>query len=839
MWGVVFGLASVLTLAVLLLPIARRSNIPHTVILAIAGIGLGLLVQQLGVGAVEAGHGDEAGGGGGSLLMQFAQAVGGLRITSDVILFLFLPALVFESAMSLDLRKLMENMRSILFLAIVGVLISTAIVGASIWSVSGIALVTCLLLGAIVSATDPVAVIALFKDLNAPKRLTVLVEGESLFNDATAIVLASIFIAIFVQGDSPNLAASALNFTIIFLGGIAAGVVVARPAVWLMRAFRRDTMIIVTLTVTLPFIAFVVAEHFLHVSGVMAVVAAGLTVGSIGRRLIPPQVFEEVEHAWHQLGFWATSLIFVLVGLAVPRMLGEHLYDYVDDIFVIIIAASAARAFVIYFLLPLLDRFSAQQKVSLGYQTIMFWGGLRGAVSLALALIVLETEAIPEESRALIAVLVTSFVLFTLLIQATTIQPVMRLFGLHQLSPTDQALRNRSVTNALAAVSAELDRFASFHEVDPNERAAALLRFESAAKEADASSNSDGELTIDDWVRTGLAMALAQERQMYLTRFGEGFTTSAQLQEALARLDDVNDQLKAKAYDWRAAAMAGVAYRRRFRAALDLQRLFGLTGPLAGLLARRLGVLEFVRQVLREQRDDGVGEIETMLPESARDRFRQFYTERFDIVSQNAEALAKQYPEYAAALHRRDLTLAGLRLEESAYDRLLEQSIIGPEIHGDLIKRLESAGASEGRLPKLRLKLNTTDLVAKVPFFDELGKGRRKQLARLLKTRIFVPGDRIIIRGDIGDEMFFIADGAVSVVLSDDDVTLGTGDFFGELALITDQPRNADVVAIGFSTLLALRRRDFAGFVKRNPDIRNKIRKIAAQRVGDSVVIDL
>lgn len=839
MWGVVFGLASVLTLAVLLLPIARRSNIPHTVILAVAGIGLGFLVQQLGVDAGDTGHGAEVDHGGGSLLMQFAQAVGGLRITSDVILFLFLPALVFESAMSLDLRKLMEDMRSILFLAVVGVLISTAIVGTSIWSVSGMALVTCLLLGAIVSATDPVAVIALFKDLNAPKRLTVLVEGESLFNDATAIVMASIFIAIFAQGDSPSLAASALNFTTVFLGGIAVGVVVARPAVWLMRAFRRDTMIIVTLSVTLPFIAFVVAEHFLHVSGVMAVVAAGLTVGSLGRRLIPPQVFDEVEHAWHQLGFWATSLIFVLVGLAVPRMLGEHLYDYLDDIVIIIIAASAARAFVIYFLLPLLDRFGAQQKVSLGYQTIMFWGGLRGAVSLALALIVLETEAIPEESRAFIAVLVTSFVLFTLLIQATTIQPVMRLFGLHKLSPTDQALRNRSVSIALATVSAELDRFASFHEVDPSERAAALRRFEMAAHEADATSSGDDELTIDDWVRTGLAMALAQERQMYLTRFGEGFATSAQLQEALARLEDVNDQLKAKAYDWRAAAMSGVAYRRRFRAALDLQRQFGLTGPLAGLLARRLGVLEFVRQVLREQRKDGVGEIEAMLPGSARDRFRQFYGERFDIVSQNAEALAKQYPEYAAALHRRDLTLAGLRLEESAYDRLLDQSIIGPEIHGDLVKRLESAGASEGRLPKLRLKLNTTDLVAKVPFFDELGKGRRKQLARLLKTRIFVPGDRIIIRGDIGDEMFFIADGAVSVVLSEGDVTLGTGDFFGELALITDQPRNADVLAVGFSTLLALRRRDFAAFVKRNPDIRNKIRKIAEHRVGDRIVIDL
>jgi len=513
MWGVVFGLASILTLAVLLLPIARRSNIPHTVILAVAGIGLGFIVQYLG--APDLAHDPQAGHGGGSFWLQMAQAVGGLRITSDVILFLFLPALVFESAMSLDLRKLMEDIRSILFLAIVGVLISTVIVGVSLWSVSGVAIVTCLLLGAIVSATDPVAVIALFKDLNAPKRLTVLVEGESLFNDATAIVLASIFIAFYAQGGSPSLTAGLFNFTVVFLGGIAVGMIVARPAVWLMQAFRRDAMIIVTLTVALPFMAFVIAEHFLHVSGVMAVVAAGLTVGSIGRRLIPPQVFEEVTHAWHQLGFWATSLIFVLVGLAVPRMLGQHLYDYVDDIIVLTIAASAARAFIIYILLPLLNRFGARQKVSLGYQTIMFWGGLRGAVSLALALIVLETDAMPEEGRAFIAVLVTSYVLFTLIVQATTIQPVMRLFGLHKLSPTDQALRNRSVSNALASVSSELDRFASFHEIGASERDAALKRFHEAAQKADALAGGGEKLSIDDWVRTGLAMALAQEHQMY------------------------------------------------------------------------------------------------------------------------------------------------------------------------------------------------------------------------------------------------------------------------------------------------------------------------------------
>ncbi len=700
------------------------------------------------------------------------------------------------------------------------------------------ALVVCLLLGAIVSATDPVAVIALFKDLNAPKRLTVLVEGESLFNDATAIVISSIFIAMLAQGASPNIAASALQFLIVFLGGVAVGVVIARPAVWLMRAFRRDTMIILTFTVTLPFVAFVVAEHFLHVSGVMAVVAAGLTIGSVGRRQIPPQVFTEVEHAWHQLGFWATSLIFMLVGLAVPRMLGPHVLDYLDDILLVIVAATAARAFIRYVLLPLLDRFSARQKVSGGYKTIMFWGGLRGAVSLALALIVMETQEIPQDGRAFIAVLVTSYVLFTLLIQATTIHALMRVFGLDKLSPADQALRDRSVASALQSVSADLDRFAAFHEIEPGERAAALQRFGDAASKAQSRS-AGGELSPDDWVRTGLAMALAQERQMYLTRFGEGFTTSAQLQEALARLDDIIEAVKAEPFNWREAALKGVAYRRRFRNALGAQRNFGVTRPLAGLLARRLGVLEFIRQVLREQNETGVTEIEALLPVNARARFRQFFEERFSIVSQNAEALAKQYPDYAAALHRRDLALAGQRLEESAYDRLLDQSIIGPEIHGDLVKGLESAGAREARLPPLRLKFNTAELVAKAPFFDELDAKQQKRLARLLKTRFFIPGDRIITSGDIGEEMFFIADGAVRVILKDKDVTLGTGDFFGELALITDQPRNADVEALGFSTLLALKRRDFADFVKRHPALRAKIGKIAEERLDGNVRIDM
>ncbi|MEO1251847.1 MAG: cation:proton antiporter [Pseudomonadota bacterium] len=851
MWGLVFGLATILTLAVLMLPVAARTKIPYTVLLAIIGTALGFAAQEWGLPtAADGGYGGDHHGeghaspadehGGGSFWAQLFASIAGLRITSDVILFLFLPALVFESALSLDLRKLLADIRPILFLAIVGVLISSAIVGFTIAEISGMAIIVCLLLGAIVSATDPVAVIALFKDLNAPKRLTVLVEGESLFNDATAIVISSILLSMLTMNAGLDLASSLGQFLVVFLGGILVGILVARPAVWLMGAFQRETLIILTLTVTLPFIAFVVAEHFLHVSGVMAVVASGLTVGSIGRRLVPPQIFVEVEHAWHQLAFWATSLIFLLVGLATPRMLGGEPLAFIDEIIALIIVATLARMLIIYVMLPVLSRIGAAQKVSGAYQTIMVWGGLRGAVSLALALIVIEAPAVSEEARNFIGVLVTAFVLFTLLVQATTIHGVMGLFGLDKLSPADEALRDRSLSRALHGIEDELTRFATFHEVDERELQGIVARYDAAIAEAESRADGADAIGVEEWERVGLAIALAQERQLYLQRFGEGFTTTGQLRDALARLDDVSETLKAGGKRWSAAVARGVAFRRAFRYALALQRTVGLTGPLAASLSRRLSVLTFMRRVLREQRENGVTDIERLLPEAARDGFRKLFEERYEAVSQNTDALALQYPEYAASLHKRDLTLAGLRLEVAAYDRLLDQTVIGPDIHGDLIKRARGALSKVRRLPPLRLRLDTRELIARSPYFSNLSSRRQRSLARLLKTRVAVPGDHIIERGSIGEEMFFIASGAVDVMLPDGGrVALGSGDFFGELALITDAPRNADVIALGYSTLLVLRKRDFSAFLRKHADLREHIRRVAIERLGDGADVDI
>lgn len=867
MWGIVFGLAAMLTLAVLMAPVAKRSSIPYTVLLALLGVALGFLFQYLGAGGDEAGHavggGHDAGGGqphhaddddagyggghgGGSILNQMISAIGGLRITSDVILFLFLPALVFESALSLDLRKLLADIRSILFLAVVGVLISTAIVGLTLFHAAGMALVVCLLLGAIVSATDPVAVIALFKDLNAPKRLTVLVEGESLFNDATAIVASSILLGMLTSQADADLVAGLGEFLVVFLGGIVVGVLIARPACSLMGAFSRDPLIILTLTISLPFLTFVIAEHFLHVSGVMAVVAAGLTVGSVGRRLIPPQDFVEVEHAWHQLAFWATSLIFLLVGLATPDLLGEdgalfrNVIEYWDEVLILIAAATLARILIIFGFLPLMSRFAGGQAVSTAYKSIMVWGGLRGAVSLALALIVLENAAVSEEARTFIGVLVTSFVLFTLLFQATTIRFLMALFGLDRLSARDQALRDRSLSRALESVKAGLARAAAFSEIGAEEAAPILNRYDRAIEEARARAARADSVSVDDWMRIGLAMALAQERQIYLAKFGEGFASSRQLRDVLGRLDDVSDALKAPALDWPAAIERGVAFRRQFKFALYLQRRTGWSFLLARSLARRFGVLHFMREALRAQRETGIEEIAGTLPAEARDAFRALADERYAAVVKNHEALALQYPDYAAALKRRNLSLAGLRLEEQAYDRLRDQAVIGPEIHNDLMKRISGAEARVAKLPLLRLRFDPLALVGKVPFFAELSRRRQRRIARLLRSKFVPPGEVFVRRGEIGEEMYFIASGAVRVWLENGEtVDLGTGDFVGELALVTNNPRNADVESIGFSTLLVLHRNDFKTFVRKNPDITEHIRKIAIERLGEGAQIDI
>ena len=209
-WITILGLFGLITIAVLILPLSKRYKFPYTVLLAVVGIVLGLLTAAfhgLHLGPVSA------------LFHSFKS----FDLTSEIIIFVFLPALIFESSLCIDARKLIADIRPILFLAIVGLLISAFTVGGAVYAVSGMGVIVCLLLGAILSATDPVAVVAIFKDLGAPKRLAILVEGESLLNDATAIVLFNILVAMIIGTADADLFGGVMTFVKVFFGGIVVG----------------------------------------------------------------------------------------------------------------------------------------------------------------------------------------------------------------------------------------------------------------------------------------------------------------------------------------------------------------------------------------------------------------------------------------------------------------------------------------------------------------------------------------------------------------------------------------------------------------------------------------
>jgi Na+/H+ antiporter len=378
----------------------KKARFPYTIGLLIAGILIGYLSSRVEV----------------------LSPMREVQLSPDLILFLILPTLLFEASINIDSKILFRNLVPILVLATVGLLISTVIVGFGISAATPLTLGAALLFGALISATDPVAVIALFKELGVPKRLSTLVDGESLFNDATAIVVFNILLGIVAAGTafSASIAIDGIwQFLVVFFGGLLVGVVLGGAMLWVIALEKQDHMVQAALTIVLAYLAFIVAEHFLHVSGVIAVVAAGVFGSWAGARIFDDKMRHYVTEFWELMAFFANSMIFLLIGLSEYHLF-EDLGRYQEATGYILLGfvlTLVARLVVVYGLTPLTNRLSPKERVESSDKAVMFWGGLRGAIPLALAL------GLPAdfEHRVMIIDLTLGVVLMSLLIQGTTV----------------------------------------------------------------------------------------------------------------------------------------------------------------------------------------------------------------------------------------------------------------------------------------------------------------------------------------------------------------------------------------------------------------------------------
>ena len=392
-----------------------------------------------------------------------------LRLTPELIVAVFLPVLVFEAAYNLNFRALRETVRPIVILAVPGVILTATLVALLIHFAGGFGWALAFLFGAIVAATDPISVVAIFRDVGAPVRLRAILEGESLFNDGTAIVVFSLILGVIGAGEFHALD-SIERFLLVVVGGAAIGLLLGYGFSFLLSQVD-DYLIETVLTLLLAYGSYFIAEQ-LGVSGIIAIACAALLVGNYAQRVaLSPTSQIAVGLSWQFFGFIANSLIFLAVGLQVDATL------LVRDWPLLLLAVASvlvARGVVVGVFGGLLRLLRVPDVAPASWLPVLVWGGLRGAVSLALALSVpafIGSTGTPFPERNTILVMTFGVILFSLLVQALTMRPLLT------------RLR-------LTATSGELGEY---------ERLQALLRATREALHALEVEGTRGEITPDNY----------------------------------------------------------------------------------------------------------------------------------------------------------------------------------------------------------------------------------------------------------------------------------------------------------------------------------------------------
>ena len=405
-----------LSIASLIAVLARRVRVPYTIAMVLTGVAVSIFVAPF-------------------------LEVPTIKLTRHLILVTFLPGLLFEAAFHLDLRELKDNTRAISVLAVPGVLLSTAVVTLIIVALTELRFETALLFGALISATDPIAVLAIFKNLGVPKRLGIIIEGESLFNDGTALVIFEIVLGIVLGHMEFTVVSSVQQFFVVVAGGIVLGLVMGLIFTQLMR-HTADPLVDMALTMVLAYGAFLIGEE-LGVSSVIAVVAAGMYVGNFATRGgLSATTRLTLASFWEYLTFLINSAIFLLIGLEVKI---SGLLDNGLLIGVGIAAMLVARLVVIY-PLGFLANLRSRRGLPTRWVHVMFWGGLRGSVSLALAI------SLPPdlEDAELIQIMAFGAVFFSLVVQGLTISPLLKRLDIGKSSEHQTQYQRLSARWAIA-----------------------------------------------------------------------------------------------------------------------------------------------------------------------------------------------------------------------------------------------------------------------------------------------------------------------------------------------------------------------------------------------------
>jgi CPA1 family monovalent cation:H+ antiporter len=465
---------------------------------------------------------------------------------------------------------------------------------------------------------------------------------------------------------------------------------------------------------------------------------------------------------------------------------------------------------------------------------LVFWGGVRGAVTLVLALSLTETPALGEAGPVLGA-LAAAFTLTTLFVNASTLALLTARLGLDQLSPADLALRERIIAGSIERVRSVIQDIAAARTLEPEALAAVEDALGRRRREVEAKTEAeDKRIPFGERLRLGLAILCGQEARLIRRGFEEGAIGPRATSQLRLIADRIADAARTggrggygKAVE---AALGSVAGHRP---AVLVQRYLRWDRPLRDVIELQLTVLLETDRVVRGLQRFAGETVAPMIGADAAKNLGELLVWRLERVRAEIDAIDLQYPAYVAALEQALITRTAIRRERHQYERLHNDGVIGSELRDNLIRGLDRRERVAAQPPWLDLVLSPEALIDSVPLFKDLEPEQRRKIVRHLRMRFTTPGETVIAAGDRGSEMFFIASGVLEVRSGDGTTSLSNGDFFGEPALfIPIWRRSASVVSMGFSRLLTLSRRDFLRLAKKDPAIEALIRRAAESQLA-------
>ena len=741
----------------------------------------------------------------------------------------------------MDVHTFKKSFTNAFILAVPGIIVALVLsagiiillkflgVGLSGWS-----WLMALLFGAVISATDPVAVVSILKESGASKKLGTLIEGESMLNDGTAIVIFMVLLATITGQASET--SPIVEFLRVSVGGIAVGLLIGYIIIaWVKKVFN-DALVEITVIVAAAYITFYIAEHFLHVSGVLGLVSLGLLMASVGRTRISPEVEHFLHEFWELFAFIANTLIFLIVGIVIANNIVFTGRDFLILI-ILYIGIHIVRAIVIAMFYPLMKK--AGYGLSKKNAYVLWWGALRGAIGLALALIVAGESKIDGTIRDQFLFYTAGIVTLTLLINATTIKALLNFLGLTDIPPAKQQMILNSKSYLRNASENSMEKLKS-------DRFLGRANWEIVESYLPEEPENI-EIVLDEGKYSNLyetrRRVLEKEKSSYWTQFKEGLLGPIAVRNLTDAINEIIDS------DGKISLSERKDLEQLWHTPKFLNKLQSI--PVLSKISQR-----FFFDQLTNSYDAARGFVEAqyqtlkLVESMAISSNTEELTIDEDLATIESEInenrihgltflrnLKNTYPEIYNAIATRQAIRSNLNNELKIVERLQKKGQIGSDEAYKMIESIEERMKKLIDSPPKIVPPEKAILLKEISWLKELDKTTFNKVVSLFQHRNYAVGEKIIKEHGQVDGLYVIARGSVKVTINKKLIDiLDKGSVIGEIAVLTNISRTATVTAESPVTVLRLTSVSMQQVIHDNHTLEDKLWQIAAPRLAENVL---